>query len=116
MIFLSPKFYVKSFFLFFSVTFVLMRDIKTHAADIIDWFIEKGVYLPSIRNTPVSSNGTLSDNTSYRDDLIRVRLCEISLFLGKNPLFHEKNDKIIFHNRSKFLNGILVKKMIFLEI
>ena len=50
-----------------------MRDIKTHAADIIDWFIEKGVYLPSIRNTPVSSNGTLSDNTSYRDDLIRVR-------------------------------------------
>ena len=50
-----------------------MRDIKTHAADIIDWFIEKGVYLPSIRNTPISSNGTLSDSTSYRDDLIRVR-------------------------------------------
>ena len=68
----NTQIYVKSF-LFFSVTFVLMRDIKTHAADIIDWFIEKGVYLPSIRNTPISSNGTLSDNTSYRDDLIRVR-------------------------------------------
>ena len=69
----NTQIYVKSFLFFFSVTFVLMRDIKTHAADIIDWFIEKGVYLPSIRNTPISSNGTLSDSTSYRDDLIRVR-------------------------------------------
>lgn len=55
-------------------TFVLMRNIETHVADMIDWFITKGVYLPTIRNTPnITSNGTLSDNNflSYKAYLIQ---------------------------------------------
>ena len=59
-----------------------MRDIETHVAHMIDWLIEKGVFSGTIRNSPVNSNGTLSDDTSsYRSDLIRVRPQNLIMYI-----------------------------------
>jgi len=96
------------------LTFVLMRDIKTHAADIIDWFIEKGVYLPSIRNTPVSSNGTLSDNTSYRDDLIRKSGDYLAIPITINVVLIISDTLLIWASASK--NKLLLWPWIILHL
>ena len=55
---------------FLILTFSLMRDIEAHVASFIDWFTERGVFLPP----PTLINGTLSeDSISYRTYLIKVK-------------------------------------------
>ena len=58
---------------FLIVTFVLMRDIESHVAHMIDWFIDKGVFLPTIATPTLNTNDSLSENfVSYRSYLIKV--------------------------------------------
>lgn len=53
---------------FLILTFVLMRDVENHVALVIDWFAERGVFLPP----PALINGTLSEDTvSVRNYLIQ---------------------------------------------
>ena len=54
---------------FLIVTFVLMRDIETHVAQVIDWFTEKGVDLKTIAPTCLNSNDSFA---SHRNCLIKV--------------------------------------------
>ena len=52
---------------FLILTFSLMSDIEKNVATFIDWFTDRGVYLPP----STVDNGTL---TSFRATIIKVRL------------------------------------------